>query len=45
MKNYKEYKETTPENTINIIRSILNDLDLLLLCIFRGIPVHFLAAY
>lgn len=31
MKNYKEYKETTPENTINIIRSILNDLDLLLL--------------
>lgn len=31
MKNYKEYKETTPENTINFIRSILNDLGLLLL--------------
>lgn len=31
MKKYKEYKDETPERTINLIRSILTDLDLLLL--------------
>lgn len=33
MKKYKEYKDETPERTINLIRSILTDLDLLLLSI------------
>ena len=28
MKKYKEYKDETPERTINLIRSILTDLDL-----------------
>ena len=27
MKKYKEYKDETPERTINLIRSILTDLD------------------
>ena len=31
MKKYKEYKDATPERTINLIRSILTDLDILLL--------------
>ena len=31
MKKYKEYKDVTPERTINLIRSILTDLDILLL--------------
>lgn len=31
MKNYKEYKEINPERTINNIRSILTDLNILLL--------------
>ena len=28
MKKYKEYKDETPERTINLIRSILTDLAL-----------------